>query len=121
MPYITTEEVKEIRNAIKKAYPEYKFSITKRHHSSVDVNIMSGPLDICFEGNSTDNKQIMPYDQVKRYGEEEAKLYQGILDIVDGKKKQEELVYDGDYGSVPNYYKNLEVGKWDKPYICTAA
>lgn len=27
-----------------------------------------------------------------------------------------ELVYDGDYGSVPNFYTTITIGEWDKPF-----
>ena len=31
--------------------------------------------------------------------------------------EQKEVTYDYDYGSIPNYYLNMRIGKWDKPYI----
>ena len=43
MAYINAEQVKAIRLALKKEFPEFKFSVTKRHHSEVDVRLMSGP------------------------------------------------------------------------------
>ena len=43
MAYISTEEVAAIRKELKKELPEYKFSVTKCHHSSVTVAFMKGP------------------------------------------------------------------------------
>ena len=44
MAYINAEEVKAIRNALKKKFPEYKFSVTKEQSGlSVNVAIMEGP------------------------------------------------------------------------------
>ena len=44
MPYISSEEVAAIRKAIRAALPEYSISVTKQHHSTVQVSIMSGPI-----------------------------------------------------------------------------
>ena len=43
MAYISTEEVRAIRNELKATFPEYRFSVKKRHHSSVDVDVIKGP------------------------------------------------------------------------------
>ena len=45
MPYITSEQVKEIRQAIKVKFPGFKFSIVKRHYSGVNVAVLKGPID----------------------------------------------------------------------------
>jgi hypothetical protein len=44
-----------------------------------------------------------------------------IMQIIQSSHEQKEITYDYDYGSVPNYYINLNVGKWDKPYMLKAA
>ena len=46
MAYITTAEVREIRNALKEEFgPELKFGVKKQHHSSVTVTIKKGNVD----------------------------------------------------------------------------
>ena len=42
MAYISTEEVKHIRNALKAEMPEYKFSVTKDDHHGVRIAFMEG-------------------------------------------------------------------------------
>jgi len=113
MPYITSEKVKEIRTKIKKELPEFKFSITRQHHSSIRIVILSGPIDFGDE-----------YIQVNHYCYENSfseypkavEVFKKILSILEEKEPEREIVYDADYGSVPNYYKSIHVGKWDKKY-----
>ena len=43
MAYISTDDVKHIRNSLKKELPQFKFSVVRDHHSSVSINLMKGP------------------------------------------------------------------------------
>ena len=49
MAYISTEDVKHIRNTLKKELPQYKFSVVRDHHSRVSINLMKGPAFKDFE------------------------------------------------------------------------
>jgi hypothetical protein len=49
MPYISTDETKLIRNNLKKKFPEFKFSVTTEHHSTLRIVILSGPLELVIE------------------------------------------------------------------------
>ena len=40
MRYISTDDVKKIRNALKNEMPQYKFSVVRDHHSSVTISMM---------------------------------------------------------------------------------
>lgn len=113
MPYISTEEVREIRKNIRKELPEFKVSVTKDHHSSVCVSLMEGPVD--FKG---DHIQVNHYWYKDHYKDqpEVVEIFSKILDTIYKCKNQKTLVVDGDYGAVPNYYIDINVGKWDKPY-----
>ena len=58
MAYIRTEEVKVIRDSIKKAFPGkqgWKFSVICRHHSEVQVSIMQAPHRLGFAEHSQVN------------------------------------------------------------------
>lgn len=118
MPYISTEEVKAKRAEIRAAFPDYKFSITCQHHSSISVKILSGPLALTT--NERGNEQVNHFYIADHYADrpEVAKLLQAVQDIASRGKR--ELVYDSDYGSVPTFYTHLEIGKWDRPYEVTA-
>jgi len=123
MAYITADEVRVIRNNLKKAFPEIKFSVRKEHHSSVHVVILESPYD--FELNGNTYRAVNHY-HYKTEGNQQD--YQGnwikphthidklekILDIISEKHwdKSDAMV---DYFNCAFYY-NLSIGKWDKPY-----
>lgn len=124
MPYITKEQVKAKRKALKAALPEYKLSITCKSYSGIQVSIMKGPSE--FHG--TTYSQLNPYFDYReeRWDQdlEDHVSYPEIADILDiimpilneGKEASTE---DGDYGMIPDYYTWVHIGKWDKPYECT--
>ena len=45
MPYITKDQVKAKRAALKAALPAYKLSVTTEHYSGIKVAVMAGPTD----------------------------------------------------------------------------
>jgi hypothetical protein len=118
MPYITNEEVKAIRQALKKNFPEFKFSVRKEDHSGVIVALMKGPLNFPFERNGECYEQINHYyieEHYKEYPEVAEKL-QAIYECCQKVHPQTEKHYDCDYGSIPNYYFSLHVGKYNKSF-----
>jgi hypothetical protein len=113
MPYIDKDKVKEIRDKLKKELPEFKFSVRREHHMEVAVNIMKGPIEF------PENYKRVNHYHCERFYEDRPEIvdvFRKILATIEGVEPQRELVYDQDYGSVPNYYISLSVGKWDKPY-----
>lgn len=120
MPYITKDQVKQKRAALKAALPAYKLSVTTEHYSGIKVAIMAGPTDF-----GTEYTQLNPYINYReeRYNSNTGEYdsnppIQDILDIVmpilnEGKGEGFE---DSDYGHVPDYYTWVHIGKWDKPY-----
>ena len=74
MAYIRTNEVAEIRKALKEKFGKsLKFSVRRQHYSSVDVSIVSGNVDF-YDGSmdSTDkyNGQVHKFDghaQINEY------------------------------------------------------
>ena len=120
MPYITKDQVKAKRAALKAALPAYKLSVTTEHYSGIKVAIMAGPTDF-----GTEYTQLNPYINYReeRYnsntGQYESNPHiQDILDIVMPilNEGMGEGFEDSDYGHVPDYYTWVHIGKWDKPY-----
>ena len=114
MPYITKDQVKAKRAALKAALPAYKLSVTTEHYSGIKVAIMAGPTDF-----GTEYTQLNPYID---YREDSNPHIQDVLDIVmpilnEGKG---EGFQDSDYGLIPDYYTWVHIGKWDKPYQITS-
>ena len=123
MPYITKDQVKAKRAALKAALPAYKLSVTTEHYSGIKVAIMAGPTDF-----GTEYTQLNPHINYReeRYnsntGQYESNPHiQDVLDIVMPilNEGMGEGFEDSDYGHVPDYYTWVHIGKWDKPYQIT--
>jgi hypothetical protein len=132
MPFISSEETKAVRDRIKKTFPEYKFSITKRNHMALHVDVLQGPMEMKSKTRTRrDSGEFVP---------EKAETYSGvntyyINDHWEDKTAQflsklKETIYgvnpvtieheDSDYGFIPNYFLHVNIGKWDKPYTVTS-
>lgn len=110
MPYIKTEEVKQIRNDIKKALPDFKFSITRESYSSVNIVIVGGPIDL-------ENQQINHYYYKETLKNTELlKVVETIMNCIHNVKPEKIIDSGGDYGNIPNFYIHISVGRYDKPY-----
>jgi hypothetical protein len=116
MAFISVKEVKEKRERLKKELPTIKMSVTCRHHSSIDVHIISAPFDM-MPDKEKKYEQVNQYyisDHYKNSPQVRDVLLQIYKIISEGKKTISE---DGDYGSIPNFYCNIAIGKWDKPFV----
>jgi len=123
MAYITTDEVKAIRNELKEKFPNLKFSVRKQHYSSVHVSIKQGDIDfspLYLDGWKAGYLQLNEY-HLRNYGEFEP-LFQKIVEIVktapakvNGRvwyNKSDAMI---DYFDTA-YYFHVNIGEWDKPY-----
>ena len=133
MAYISTEQVAAIRKQLKAQLPEYKFSVTKHHHSSVTVAFMKGPAfkEFTYRDRNGDNvagdinthEQLNHYHADKFYGEENGAVIKKVEKIIKTAPYEEgvgDLWFDEsdsmtDYFHTA-YYMSIHVGKWDKPY-----
>lgn len=111
MAYITKETTKEIRNALKAAFPNLKFSVTMEHHSSLHVAIMKGNVD--FGGNDISVNQ---YCLDRQFEGEALKVWQKVDEIVktvgNWFDKSDSMT---DYFHTA-FYIDYNVGKWNKNY-----
>ena len=133
MAYITTQEVAAIRKELKAQLPQYKFSVTKHHHSSVTVAFMKGPAfseytyfdryageqkESVLEGH----EQLNHYHAERFYGEENAAIINKVEEIIKtapvkagGREWYDDSDSQTDYFDTA-FYMNIHVGKWDKEY-----
>ncbi len=107
MPYITTEHVKNVRNELKRTFPDVKFSVTRHHHSSIEIHVMSSPFQ--WEKDYFGVNHFYP----EQY--ENAEFLAKITEIAE--RGNRTVSHDGDYGAIPQFYVNIAVGKWDKPHV----
>lgn len=117
MPYIETQEVKEIRNNIKKAFPDFKFSIRREHHSTLVIVILEGPVD--FGGSDVGVNQYW-YKEHYEGNPDALEFLDKMFEIIKSVKVNKTEHIDSDYGNIPSYYMRVSVGKWDKPYKLAA-
>lgn len=114
MAYISPAKVKEIRNNLKAAFPEIKFSVRGDNHTAIRVTILKSPYDFGMKGN---------YSDVNHYW-----LHESTLNHRDILEKIVQISNDGnydesrpeiDYFSV-GWYFTLKIGDWDRPYQMVA-
>lgn len=121
MPYIDSDTVKSKRAAILAAFPRkagWKVSVTKEHHSGIRVVFLDGPVPL------TDRPD--GYEQVNHYHIGRCAVSPEAATIL-GKAKDlaaagnYTVVEDSDYGSIPKFYVEIHVGRWDRPYRVVSA
>lgn len=121
MAYISTAEVKEIRNELKETFPGHKFSVKKgAGNYSVDVTILAAPYDFSSILNGNAYIDINEFC-LDRYGEFEG-YFEKILQIIKTApaKASGDVWYDNsdsmtDYFDIA-FYIHVSVGQWNKPY-----
>lgn len=114
MAYIATNEVKEIRNNLKKKFTAkdgWKFSVVREHYSSVRVAIMQSPKEYGFEGNKSVNHF---YIKDTYTGKQEEALTE-IYKIVSANHWDESDIMS-DYFNC-SFYITIQIGKWDKDCV----
>ncbi len=119
MSYISTEDVKKIRVALKNEFgKKLKFGVRKSpSHHSVSVTIKSGTVDFSdIMRNTYDQVQVNHY-HLQNYGVHQS-LFEKIVEII--KTAPSKKWYNNsdamiDYFDVAFYF-DLNVGDWDKPY-----
>ena len=135
MAYVSQEMKKSLAPAIKSVLKKYgyKGSIAVDNHSSLVVNIKEGVADFIGMANSK-NKEIAErrngryypsegYIQVntyypEHYGEAQEFLEE-LIAAMKGTGWYNNTDAQIDYFDIA-YYLDIHVGKWDKPYVCTA-
>ena len=121
MSYISTEDVKKIRVALKNEFgKKLKFGVRKSGGShSVGVTIKSGTIDFSDIMGTTDFDKYVQVNQyhLGNYGVHKS-LFEKIIEII--KTAPSNKWYNNsdpmtDYFDVAFYF-DLNVGEWDKPY-----
>ena len=136
MAYISTDEVKAVRVALKERFKnKLKFSVRREHYSSLNVSIISGEINF-FDGSlnrkdpwhaDAPAHEFDGHEQINNYYPENygkhATLFEDIVNIMKtapgtiegGRKWYDKSDAMTDYFDTA-YYTNLSIGKWNKPY-----
>lgn len=117
MAYVTTTQVKQSREALKIAFPDFKFMVRKGNggSSSINVSIMSGPIDF---GDPNGGRTVNPYHVGAHYEPHCVPFLEAVIKVI--KYGSERQYYDNsdpmtDYFDTA-FYLDVEMGRWQKPY-----
>lgn len=113
MAHMTQEHKKEIMAVVKPILKKHgiKATMSVRHHSTLCLNISKGVIDFGEGG-------VNPYwiaDQYKEYPEAKAFLLE-VKDAMHGPRYFDKSDVMTDYFHT-SHYVEINIGKWDKPYI----
>ena len=113
MAYISSETIAKMRKELKVLFPTkagWKLSVTKEHYSTVNVSIMEAPIKF-------DNTK---HRSLSTRWEEQKELIEVI-------EKINKVISSGSYNRNANdpgadycdynYYSDIFMGKWNKPYV----
>lgn len=115
MAYMNQEKKAKIAAAMKPVLKKYKLKATLsvHNHSSISVNIKSGPID--FGG---DRIQVNPYWLQDHYQGTALKALQEIKQALLAADYYNHSDAQIDYFNTAYYY-HINVGRWNKPYVIT--
>ena len=134
MAYINQEIKKELTPAIKAVLKKYcmKGTISISNHSCLNVNISSGVLDMIAYWSEVRKKDLMLRNlpavdfesfsfstPPRKINNKIEKFMNELISAMKGKgwyDKSDSMV---DYFDI-KHYVNVNVGKWDKPYMLTS-
>lgn len=134
MAYITQQMKAQLAPAIKAICKQYniKASLSIKHHSALDLNISVGSIDFIGNYNAlvaneySDRRETIEceYMQVNHYHLASSFTGRALDCLNELNIALNVLNYNNsdimnDYFDV-GYYVHINIGKWDKPYVCTA-
>lgn len=111
--YDTKENAKQIRQQLKKEFPDCKFSVVKSYYSRIDVYLMEAPEPIFAEG-ITEIRYILGDRECKDLNEYGNKIIKRVAEIVQSYRRDDSDIMI-DYFNC-NFYGFVNIGKWDKPF-----
>ncbi len=112
MPYISADQANEIRKELKATFPATKFSVKIESHMALTVSVMASQ----FGFQNGKYREINHYYLTEEnYTREEIAFLEKVMSICT--KSQRIINEDYDYGSIPNFYFHLRIGKWNQHHI----
>ena len=114
MAYVSQAKKQELAVGIKAVLKKYnmKGSIAVRHHSTLVVNLQSGPID--FEHNDFTSVNVYWIDS--HYKGVAKDFLNELLVAMKGPEWFDKSDAQSDYFHV-SHYNDINVGKWNKEYI----
>jgi hypothetical protein len=117
MAYMSQEMKKELAPKVKEICKKYNMKATLgvRHHSTLVLNVKSGPIDFDLQLNNYE--QVNVYHIDKHHNGTARKFLEEVNDAMNiGNHDNSDAMVD--YFDV-GWYTDINIGKWNKPYILT--
>ena len=129
MAYISSEKVAEMRNKIRKEFPNFKFSIRRLHSIKVSVQILEGDANfyqdfkykenIPSQDENNMNLQVNHIHIDKNFTGKSREVLNKIKHIITSTEEYYDMNF-GDRGADYfdyTFYYSIEIGRYDKPYV----
>lgn len=104
-----TARIAEIRKELKYAFKGYKLSVVNYHYNGVSIYVLAAP----YEMTTQKSEQVNPYYIDRTYTGRTAEDLSKISRIASRGVRYYET---GDYGTQPDFYVNISIGRWDRPF-----
>ena len=136
MAYVSQELKKSLAPVIKRICQKYgvKASLAVRHHSTLVLNIKSGSIDFLESYNRLGMQEsrpdhlrftpetryigVNPYHYKRHFDGKALKFLSEVIPAMNkGNHDNSDIMTD--YFDV-GWYIDVNIGKWDKPYVCEA-
>lgn len=115
MAFISTENVKIIRNNLKKKFPKVKFSVRCENYSTVSISILKSGMFENFN-NSESHVYMHDFDDRKEFTKIEQLFLTRVRVIAENNEWYDRSDSMTDYFDTA-YYIKIQIGKYDKDYI----
>lgn len=120
MAYISIDEVKAVREQLKKEFPEFRFSVRRRDAMAIDVSVMKGPTDFSDLGlragySPINEHTIDKYPHAEFLGRVIEIMKKAPGTVEGGQEYYNNSDVMSDYFDYA-YFMDLSIGKWNKPY-----
>lgn len=120
MAYFNQERKRAMQPKIKAILDRYgmKGSLSVDNHSTVVLTLREGRIDFEFEDQKRRYFGVNPYWYQKHYTGEALAFFTEVFQVLnEGNHDNSDI--QTDYFDV-GWYVDVNVGRWDKPYICTS-
>ena len=120
MAYVSQAKKAQLAPTIKAVLKKYKMkgSIAVRHHSTLVVNVQSGPIDFD-HSHGDDYSQVNVYHIESQWTGVAQSFLKELLAAMKGPEWFDKSDAMTDYFYV-SHYTDINLGKWNKPYQFTA-
>jgi hypothetical protein len=110
----TTDRVAEIREELKKEFPDFKFSIRKDGYNGVRISILSAPIDL-MEGETEKYVSVNTY-YINEHYKDRPQAREALSKIYEIASRGVTYRETGDYGTQPSFYVWINIGSYEKPF-----